>query len=97
MTVIVRVVEKLKKRDTVLDVFEAHGAANTVIIVEKRQRADFLASYLSESNYKTTSTHGARDRGQRIHALFEYNTGQMESIVMSRVNITFSKKNYSYD
>lgn len=66
--------DKFEKRDSVLKIFKAQGAADTVVFVEKRISADILASFLSECDYKSTSIHGARERQQRIHALFEYNT-----------------------
>lgn len=91
VSVTLHIVDKFKKRDAVIDIFKTQGASGSVLIVEKRENADFLASFLSECDYKTTSVHGARYRSQRVRALYQYNTGQMGSIVMSRVNIKFGK------
>lgn len=88
--------DKFKKRDSVLKIFETQGAAESVIFVEERMSADILASFLSECDYKSTSIHGARKRQQRIHALFEYNTKKMEALIMSRVDVKFGLYNYLF-
>lgn len=42
-----------------LHVLDAHtGADRTLVFVETKRNADFLASFLSQENFPTTSIHG---------------------------------------
>jgi len=57
----------------------------TMIFVEKKKTADFLASYLSDNNYPSTSIHGDRFQCQRETALRDFRTGKMPVLVATSV------------
>jgi len=57
----------------------------TLIFVEQKKTADFLASFLSQNNYKSTSIHGDRFQSQREEALRDFRTGKMPILVATSV------------
>lgn len=68
--------EKFKKRTTLLEVLERRDVMNTrektLIFVDMKKTADFLAAFLSEKNYPATSIHGDREQYQREEALRDF-------------------------
>ncbi|XP_033244047.1 ATP-dependent RNA helicase vasa-like [Drosophila miranda] len=50
-----------------------------------RLLADFLASYLSETEHPTTSIHGDRLQSQREQALRDFKTGKMKVLIATSV------------
>lgn len=57
----------------------------TMIFVEQKTTADFLASFLSQNDYKATSIHGDRYQSQREEALRDFRTGRMPLLVATSV------------
>jgi len=57
----------------------------TMIFVEQKTTADFLATFLSQNNYKATSIHGDRYQSQREEALRDLRTGRMPLLVATSV------------
>ncbi|XP_054161521.1 ATP-dependent RNA helicase glh-2-like [Oppia nitens] len=74
------------KRSTLMDILRK-GESNerTLIFVEKKKTADFLASYLSQNNMMTTSIHGDRFQSQREQALHDFRSGRMPILVATSV------------
>lgn len=73
-----------------------------VIFVHKQSKADFLASFLSESGYPATSIHGGRFPWQREDAIRKFNSGEMKILVKTSVaahglDIASIQKIVSYD
>lgn len=56
-----------------------------MIFVEQKTTADFLASFLSQNEYKATSIHGDRYQSQREEALRDFRTGKMPLLVATSV------------
>lgn len=75
--------EKRKKLTEILD--EADNPAGTIVFVETQRNADFLASFLSETKYLTTSIHGGREQRERELALNDFRTGKMKVLVATSV------------
>ncbi len=54
----VHMVSQHSKRDKLVSILNETGNQRTLIFVELKRNADFLASYLSQQEYGTTSIHG---------------------------------------
>jgi probable ATP-dependent RNA helicase DDX4 len=61
------------------------GTEKTLVFVETKRTADFLASYLSEQDIPTTSIHGDRLQRERELALCDFKTGRMTVLVATAV------------
>ncbi|KAI1280904.1 cAMP-specific 3',5'-cyclic phosphodiesterase, isoforms N/G [Halotydeus destructor] len=57
----------------------------TMIFVEQKTTADFLAGFLSQTGYMATSIHGDRHQSQREEALRDFRTGRMPVLVATSV------------
>lgn len=55
------------------------------MFVERKRTADFIAAYLSEHSFPTTSIHGNRQQREREEALLDFKTGRMEVLVATAV------------
>lgn len=55
------------------------------MFVEQKRTADFIAAFLSENNFPTTSIHGDRLQSQRESALNDFKTGRMPTLVATAV------------
>ena len=75
--------EKRKKLTELLGDCEIKD--RTLIFVEQKKTADFLASFLSQNNYKSTSIHGDRFQSQREEALRDFRVGRMPILVATSV------------
>jgi len=80
-------VEKHEKRDKVESILKEHGDVpdKTLVFVETKRNADFLAVYLSGSGLPTTSIHGDRLQRQREEALADFKSGRMKVLVATAV------------
>ncbi|XP_011878854.1 PREDICTED: ATP-dependent RNA helicase vasa, isoform A, partial [Vollenhovia emeryi] len=57
----------------------------TLVFVEQKRHTDFIAAFLSESNFPTTSIHGDRLQREREEALSEFKRGKMLILVATAV------------
>ena len=57
----------------------------TLIFVQTKKNADFLATYLSGEGLPTTSIHGDRLQREREEALFDFRTGDKPILVATAV------------
>lgn len=82
-------VQRNKKKDMLKEVLERENAAGTLkgtlVFVEMKRKADFIAAFLSENNYPTTSIHGDRLQSQREEALADFKSGKMSILVATAV------------
>ena len=58
-------VEKFKKRETLIETLKDVGTDRTLVFVETKKNADFLACILSNEGFPTTSIHGDRLQRER--------------------------------
>ena len=61
------------------------GQEKMLVFVETKRTADFLATFLSESDIPTTSIHGDRMQRERELALCDFKTGRMIVLVATAV------------
>lgn len=82
-------VARYKKRDLLKEILERENDAGTLsgtlVFVEMKKKADFIAVFLSENNYPTTSIHGDRLQRQREEALADFKSGRMSVLVATTV------------
>lgn len=79
-------VEGKQKRSKLMDILKASDSNDrTMIFVEKKKTADFIASYLSQNQLMATSIHGDRFQSQREQALHDFRSGRMPVLVATSV------------
>ncbi|XP_033152140.1 ATP-dependent RNA helicase vasa isoform X11 [Drosophila mauritiana] len=77
-------VSKFNKRAKLMEILR-EDADGTIVFVETKRGADFLASYLSETEFPTTSIHGDRLQSQREQALRDFKNGSMKVLIATSV------------
>lgn len=78
-------VEKFAKRNKLIELLRDVGTDRTLIFVETKRNADFLATALSQEGFPTTSIHGDRLQREREEALRDFKTGKMPILVATAV------------
>ncbi|XP_071036123.1 probable ATP-dependent RNA helicase vasa-like isoform X2 [Parasteatoda tepidariorum] len=73
------------KRQQLLDILKNVGSDRTLVFVEQKRTADFIASLLSQSEIPTTSIHGDRLQREREEALRDFRCGKMPVLVATAV------------
>ena len=61
------------------------GSDRVLVFVETKRNADFLASFLSQENFPTTSIHGDRFQKEREEALRDFRNGRSRVLVATSV------------
>lgn len=78
-------VPKYTKRDKLMEILNSEDPRGTIVFVETKRQADFLASFLSESEHPTTSIHGDRMQRQREEALDHFKCNKMKVLIATSV------------
>lgn len=78
-------VKTFEKRNKLMDILKECDPQGTIVFVEKKVSADFLASYLSEMKISSTSMHGDRLQQQREEALREFKCGKRKILIATSV------------
>lgn len=81
---VIHPVTKFHKRDKLLELLRDQNK-RTVVFVETKRCADFLATYLSENDIKSTSIHGDRLQREREQALWDFKRGICKTLVATGV------------
>lgn len=78
--------EKRKLLKDLIDKQNQMGSIEgTLVFVEQKRHTDFIAAFLSESNFPTTSIHGDRLQREREEALSDFKRGKMSILVATAV------------
>lgn len=77
-------ITKFKKRDKLLELLREENC-RTVVFVETKRNADFIATYLCENDIKTTSIHGDRLQREREQALWDFKKNICSTLVATGV------------
>lgn len=85
VTQVVLPVDKFSKRETLTGILNDVGTNRTMIFVEKKKDADFLATFLSGEGLPATSIHGDRLQREREEALADFRSGRRPIIVCTGV------------
>nr|WKC16024.1 ATP-dependent RNA helicase DDX4 [Engraulis japonicus] len=78
-------VNQFSKRDQLLELLKATGTERTMVFVETKRKADFIATYLCQEKLPTTSIHGDREQREREQALADFRTGKCPILVATSV------------
>ncbi|XP_037618186.1 probable ATP-dependent RNA helicase DDX4 isoform X1 [Sebastes umbrosus] len=78
-------VTKFSKREQLLDFLKTVGAERTMVFVETKRQADFIATYLCQEKVLTTSIHGDREQREREQALADFRSGKCPVLVATSV------------
>lgn len=74
-----------QKRNTLEQILQESGTDRTLVFVERKRDADFLASFLSQRNYPTTSLNADRSQQERELALRDFRAGIAPVLVATAV------------
>ncbi|XP_076463015.1 ATP-dependent RNA helicase DDX4-like [Babylonia areolata] len=78
-------VDRLQKREYLCDILNTSGTNRVLVFVGQKRNADFLASYLSQSGYPTTTIHGDRLQREREEALRDFKRGKSPVLIATNV------------
>ncbi|KAF3706421.1 putative ATP-dependent RNA helicase DDX4 [Channa argus] len=78
-------VSKFSKREQLLDLLIATGMERTMVFVETKRQADFIAAFLCQEKVPTTSIHGDREQREREQALADFRSGKCPVLVATSV------------
>ncbi|XP_056157066.1 probable ATP-dependent RNA helicase DDX4 [Lampris incognitus] len=78
-------VTRYSKRDELKGILEVTGTERTLVFVETKRQADFLAAYLCQEKVPTTSIHGDREQKEREQALQDFRSGKCPVLVATSV------------
>lgn len=78
-------VSRDEKQEKLFEILLNSGTDRTLIFVELKRVADFLACLLSENNFPTTSISGDRTQQEREAALRDFRTGRAPVLVATSV------------
>lgn len=78
-------VQKTRKRDKLFEILKEEDPRGTIVFVETKRTADFLAIFLSESDQSSTSIHGDRFQNQREQALNDFKSGNKKVLIATSV------------
>jgi len=68
-----------------LFIFILENYDGTIVFVEQKRNADYIAAYLCEQDYPTTSIHGDREQPERELAIKDFKTKRMKILVATAV------------
>ncbi|XP_051799334.1 probable ATP-dependent RNA helicase DDX4 [Acanthochromis polyacanthus] len=78
-------VTKFSKREQLLDLLRTTGMERTMVFVETKRQADFIAAFLCQEKVPTTSIHGDREQRERELALADFRSGKCPILVATSV------------
>merc|ERR1719447_1989986 len=78
-------VTQFDKREKLLEVLRSVPGERILVFVGQKRNADFLASYLSQSGFNTTSIHGDRLQREREKALRDFCSKECEVLIATNV------------
>merc|ERR1712226_421282 len=78
-------VAKFDKRAKLTEILADVGTSRTLVFVETKKNADFIACHLSQEGIPTTSIHGDRLQREREEALREFRRGAKPVLVATAV------------
>uniref|UniRef100_A0A673A0P2 RNA helicase n=2 Tax=Sphaeramia orbicularis TaxID=375764 RepID=A0A673A0P2_9TELE len=78
-------VTKFSKREQLMDFLKTTGTERTMVFVETKRQADFIATTLCQEKFPTTSIHGDREQREREQALADFRSGKCPVLVATSV------------
>ncbi|XP_057351648.1 ATP-dependent RNA helicase DDX4-like [Manis pentadactyla] len=78
-------VGRYSKREKLVGILLTTGDERTMVFVETKKRADFIASFLCQEKISTTSIHGDRQQREREQSLGDFRCGRCPVLVATSV------------
>uniref|UniRef100_A0A8D2MB64 RNA helicase n=1 Tax=Zonotrichia albicollis TaxID=44394 RepID=A0A8D2MB64_ZONAL len=73
------------KRDKLIEILHSIGNERTLVFVDTKKKADFIACFLCQENIPATSIHGDREQREREIALQDFRSGKCPVLVATSV------------
>ncbi|NXM52783.1 DDX4 helicase, partial [Illadopsis cleaveri] len=73
------------KRDKLIEILHSIGDERTMVFVDTKKKADFIACFLCQENIPATSIHGDREQREREMALRDFRSGKCPVLVATSV------------
>ncbi|XP_021236399.1 probable ATP-dependent RNA helicase DDX4 isoform X2 [Numida meleagris] len=78
-------VPRLSKRDKLIEILQSTAGERTMVFVDTKKKADYLAAFLCQENLPSTSIHGDREQREREIALHDFRSGKCQILVATSV------------
>nr|AAL87142.1 DEAD box RNA helicase Vasa [Pantodon buchholzi] len=78
-------VSQYSKREQLVEILRTTGNERTMVFVETKRKADFIATFLCQEQISTTSIHGDREQREREQALGDFRSGKCPVLVATSV------------
>ncbi|KAM6224674.1 putative ATP-dependent RNA helicase DDX4 isoform 2-T2 [Rhynchocyon petersi] len=78
-------VGQYSKREKLVEILRNTGDERTMVFVETKKKADFIATFLCQEKIPTTSIHGDREQREREQALGDFRCGKCPVLVATSV------------
>ncbi|XP_063114231.1 probable ATP-dependent RNA helicase DDX4 isoform X2 [Cavia porcellus] len=78
-------VGQYSKREKLVEILQNTGDERTMVFVETKKKADFIATFLCQEKVSTTSIHGDREQREREQALGDFRSGKCPVLVATSV------------
>ncbi|XP_010625192.1 probable ATP-dependent RNA helicase DDX4 isoform X2 [Fukomys damarensis] len=78
-------VGQYSKREKLVEILQNIGDERTMVFVETKKKADFIATFLCQEKVSTTSIHGDREQREREQALGDFRCGKCPVLVATSV------------
>nr|XP_036878211.1 probable ATP-dependent RNA helicase DDX4 isoform X1 [Manis javanica] len=78
-------VGQYSKREKLVGILQNTGDERTMVFVETKKKADFIATFLCQEKIPTTSIHGDREQREREQALGDFRCGKCPVLVATSV------------
>uniref|UniRef100_G1QMZ9 RNA helicase n=1 Tax=Nomascus leucogenys TaxID=61853 RepID=G1QMZ9_NOMLE len=78
-------VGQFSKREKLVEILRNIGDERTMVFVETKKKADFIATFLCQEKISTTSIHGDREQREREQALGDFRCGKCPVLVATSV------------
>ncbi|NXM66016.1 DDX4 helicase, partial [Serilophus lunatus] len=73
------------KRDKLIEILHSTGNERTMVFVDTKKKADFIACFLCQEKIPATSIHGDREQREREIALQDFRSGKCPVLVATSV------------
>ncbi|XP_026721588.1 probable ATP-dependent RNA helicase DDX4 [Athene cunicularia] len=73
------------KRDKLIEILQSIGYERTLVFVDKKKKADYIAAFLCQENIPATSIHGDREQRERELVLHDFRYGKCPVLVATSV------------
>ncbi len=78
-------VDREKKKDALLHLFENHGWHQTLVFTRTKHGADALARKLDQAGIRSAAIHGDKTQGARTRALADFKSGKLAALVATDI------------